>query len=81
MTGRHLCGFYAVTVPDGHRMYARKEAEGNTQKSPNQESTSQPFSDVLGNLTGTSEVNSKIRYNSTLGFASENPAKGKQTLM
>lgn len=28
MTGRHLCGFYAVTVPDVHRMYARKEAEG-----------------------------------------------------
>lgn len=28
MTGRHLHGFYAVTVPDEHRMYAREEAEG-----------------------------------------------------
>lgn len=32
MTGRHLCGFYAVTVPDEHRMYARKEAEGKHSK-------------------------------------------------
>lgn len=32
MTGRHLHGFYAVTVPDEQRMYAREEAEGKHSK-------------------------------------------------
>lgn len=81
MTGRHLCGFYVVAVPDEYKMYARKQAERNTQKSLSQESTSQPFFDVPENLTDTSQVNSTIGYNSTLGSASENPAKGMQTLM
>lgn len=31
-TGRHLRGFYAVTVPDEHMMHAREEAEGKHSK-------------------------------------------------
>lgn len=34
MTGRHLCGFYVVAVPDKHEMYAREEAERKHSKKP-----------------------------------------------
>lgn len=84
MTGRHLCGFYVVAVPDEYLMYARKEAERKHSKSlscTSQKSTSQSFFDVPENLAGTIQVNSTIGYNSILGLARENAAEGKQTLM
>lgn len=84
MTGRHLCGFYVVAVPDEYLMYARKEAERKHLKSlscTSQKSTSQSFFDVPENLAGTIQVNSTIGYNSILGLARENAAEGKQTLM
>lgn len=34
MTGRYLCGFYVVAVPDEYKTYARKKAERKHSKKP-----------------------------------------------
>lgn len=57
MTGRHLCGFYAVAVPDEYKMYSRKEADRKHSKESKLGELgeySQPFFDVPENLTRTS---------------------------